>query len=298
MNILVLGAAGMLGHKVAQVLARDHRVFGTVRSDGNPAAETMLAAVCEELLFGVEVAHINTVVDAVTVAEPDVVLNCIGLVKQRPEARNPYANLRVNAMFPRRLAKICQSTNARLVHFSTDCVFSGRHGGYKETDRADADDLYGGTKLLGEVDGPGCVTVRTSMIGRELGKDGGLLEWFLRNCGGRVPGYRRAIFSGFPTVELARIIGWILEDHPELSGVYHVASSPIDKYELLTRIRDALDLDIEIVPDDSVEVDRSLDDSRFREATGFEPRSWDDLVRVLAEDVAPYDGWRTLRGPA
>jgi dTDP-4-dehydrorhamnose reductase len=289
----VLGAAGMLGHQLARRLGRRHEVFGTVRSFDHAAVRTVLSDACERVIDGVDATEPESVEKALATARPDIVLNAIGVIKQVRAAEDPTATIEINALFPHRLANLCRESGTRLLHFSTDCVFSGEGGNYTEADAPDATDLYGRSKLLGEVEGPGCLTLRTSILGRDLVKDVGLLEWFLSNRGGSVRGFRRAVFSGFPTVELARIVEWIIAEHPGLEGVYHVASPPIDKYDLLVRIRDAMELDIEIIPDDALVIDRSLSCARFREATGFEPRSWTAMVRALAEDALPYDEWRS-----
>jgi dTDP-4-dehydrorhamnose reductase len=164
---------------------------------------------------------------------------------------------------------------------------------YVEEDVADAEDLYGRTKYLGEIDGAGCLTLRTSIIGRELQTSSGLVEWFLSNHGGTVRGFSRAIYSGFTTLALARIIAGVLEHHPTLNGLYHVSSEPIDKYQLLRLLRDAYDLSIGIEPYPEVQIDRSLDSSRFRALTGLQPPTWPDMIRQMAEDATPYRKWRT-----
>jgi dTDP-4-dehydrorhamnose reductase len=285
----------MLGHQLARGLGTGHTVVGAVRTVHHTAVRDLLEATCAQLLTGVEATEPGSVAEAIAAAQPEVVLNCIGVIKQLREATDAVASISVNALFPHQLAGMCGAAGARLVHFSTDCVFSGDRGDYKESDVPDATDLYGRSKLLGEVEGPGCLTLRTSIIGRDLVKDVGLLEWFLGNRGGSVRGFRRAVFSGFPTVELTRIVAWLITEHPALEGVYHVASPPIDKYDLLLRIRDAMQLDIEIVPDDTLVIDRSLNCDRLRQETGFEPPDWTDMVRTLAVDARPYDEWRTRR---
>lgn len=298
MRILVLGAAGMLGHQLVRHLAADHDVSGTVRALEHGAARELLRGSCDRLLEGVDATDLDSVAAALDDTRPDAVLNCIGVIKQLREAHDPATSIAVNALFPHQVAGLCAPIGARLIHFSTDCVFSGRDGNYVEDDLPDATDLYGRSKLLGEVAGRGCLTLRTSIIGRDLIKDVGLVEWFLGNRGGRVKGFRNAIYSGFPTVSLAGIVAWLLADHDGLEGVYHVSSPPIDKYDLLVRIRDAMGLDIEIVADDEIEIDRSLNCDRFRAATGFEPPSWDELVAALAENAIPYDEWRSQHEPA
>jgi dTDP-4-dehydrorhamnose reductase len=206
-----------------------------------------------------------------------VVINCIGLVKQLAEADDPLLALPINAMLPHRLARLCDVASARLVHVSTDCVFSGARGNYIEGDSPDAQDLYGRSKLLGEVDYPHAVTLRTSIIGHELSSANGLVGWFLAQQG-RVSGYRRAVFSGLPTIELARVIRDHVLPRPALRGTYHVSASPINKFDLLKLVARTYGKEIEIVEDDAVLIDRSLDSTRFRTETGYAPDDWPALV--------------------
>ena len=167
------------------------------------------------------------------------------------------------------MAVICRAANARLIHLSTDCVFSGRKGNYVEEDPSDAEDIYGKTKYLGEVAGTGCLTLRTSMIGRELSGCHGLLEWFLSQQGKTIRGFRRAIFSGFTTRALSETIVSIIADHPQLDGIWHLAAEPISKFELLTLVKEKGGASGSIEPDDSFSCDRSLNGMRFRKATSF-----------------------------
>jgi dTDP-4-dehydrorhamnose reductase len=213
---------------------------------------------------------------------PNLVINCIGLVKQLAEADDPLAAIPINSLLPHRLARLCDVAGARLVHVSTDCVFSGTKGMYREEDYPDANDLYGRSKYLGEVDYPHAVTLRTSIIGHELGGAHGLIGWFLSQQGG-VKGFTKAVFSGLPTVELARVIRDHVLPHPELRGTYHVSAAPIDKFELLTLVAKAYGRAIEITPDARLVIDRSLDSTRFRQATGYQPPPWPELIRRMAE---------------
>ncbi|MFO7712892.1 dTDP-4-dehydrorhamnose reductase family protein, partial [Desulfosarcina sp.] len=229
MRILVLGAGGMLGHTMFRRLGANSawQVYGTLRSDG--AKRFFPAEMGARLLTGVDVEHHDTLVQAFVHTRPDTVINCVGLIKQLAAAQDPLKTIPVNALLPHRLAGLCQLAGARLVHVSTDCVFSGKKGNYRETDPSDASDLYGQSKLLGEVIYPHTITLRTSMIGHELAGTHGLLGWFLAQQG-RIKGYTRAVFSGLPTVELARVVRDVVLPRPELSGLYHVAGAPIAKY--------------------------------------------------------------------
>ncbi|HTE44869.1 MAG TPA: SDR family oxidoreductase [Gemmatimonadaceae bacterium] len=281
-RVLVLGAAGMLGHAVFRVLARNPGlvVAGTVRGHGSVAL--LPDELRHRLITGVDVEHIDSLIQALATSRPDVVVNCVGLVKQLSSAEDPLVALPINALLPHRLSNLCAVSGTRLIHISTDCVFSGSKGMYVESDPSDAKDLYGRSKYLGEVDAPHAITLRTSIIGHELGSARGLLEWFLAQDAG-VKGYRRAIFSGLPTVELARVIGEYVLPRPQLNGVYHVAAAPIAKFDLLTLFARAYGKAIPIVPDDALQIDRSLDGRRFREATGYVAPAWPDLVQRMQE---------------
>ena len=281
-KVLVLGATGMLGNAVLRFFAQSagYEVFGSARSTS--ALHLLPADLSDCLICGVDVDHIDTLISLFYKVQPDVVINCIGLVKQLAEADDPMSAIPVNSLLPHRLARLCGVAGARLVHMSTDCVFSGAKGMYTEADMSDAKDFYGRSKYLGEVDYPHAITLRTSIIGHELNGSHSLVGWFLAQQGS-VKGFRRAIFSGLPTVDLARVIRDHVIPHPELHGVHHVSADPINKYELLTLISNVYGKKIDIAIDDNFIIDRSLDSTRFREATGYQPQPWPELVRRMCE---------------
>jgi len=291
--VLILGAAGMLGHKLNQLYRERFDVYTTVRRSFADYKKYGIFD-AERTIDGVNVADFDKVVDVLATVKPNVVINCIGIIKQLKAAKDPIVSLKINSLFPHQLANICRALNARLIHISTDCVFDGAKGMYTEQDPSNATDLYGRTKFLGEVDRPGCLTLRTSIIGRQLSTTSGLLEWFLSNAVGSVNGFKKAIYSGFTTIALSEIIADIIENYPELSGLYQVSSDPIDKYSLLCLIRDSFGLDIEIQADEDFVLDRSLDSTRFKLATGFNPPKWPDMIKQMADDPTPYDKWRNL----
>jgi dTDP-4-dehydrorhamnose reductase len=293
MRVLVLGAAGMLGHRLAESLSQTFETTATFRAEGGPLLKLPIYSRCQRLLTGVDVRRLETVSQALEEFGPEVVVNCVGLVKQLEAARDPARSIEVNALFPHRLAELCAESRARLIHISTDCVFSGRRGAYTESDEADPVDLYGRTKLLGEVGGPGRLTLRTSMIGRELRGQTGLLEWFLAQRGHTVSGYTAASFSGLTTLALARVIGSVIADHRELEGLYHVAGEAITKHELLSRIRDHLELEVEIEASSTPRCDRSLIGERFVQSTGLSIPSWQEMIAELAAECPRYEPWRS-----
>ncbi|CUS36123.1 dTDP-4-dehydrorhamnose reductase family protein [Candidatus Nitrospira nitrificans] len=289
MRILILGGDGMLGHQLLRHFMGSHDVRVTLRL-GREAYGAYGLFEPGIACYGVDVKHMDALVQVMAEFRPEAVLNAVGVIKQRSEAKAVISSLEINSLLPHRLALLCRTIGARLIHFSTDCVFSGRRGNYREADQPDAEDIYGRTKLLGEISEPHCLTLRTSMVGPELSRKTGLLEWFLAQRGRTVKGFAKAIFSGFPTSELARIVGLVLTDVPAIHGLYHVAALPISKYDLLTLVRDRLQVPVTIERDMAFECDRSLDASRFHRDTGYSPPAWDamidDMARHMTERVA------------
>lgn len=291
MRVLILGGTGMLGHKLFQTLEEPVEVFATVR--GNPIELARYSFFCpDRIIGGIDVTQEDRVRYAMDAVKPNAVINCVGLIKQHPGAKAPEACITINALLPHRLAAISADYGARFVHVSTDCVFKGDRGKYTEDDLTDADDLYGRTKALGETAATNAITLRTSIIGRELQGSYGLVEWFLSQRDQAVKGFTHAVFSGFTTLELSRVIQKVLLDHPELSGLYQVSSDPIDKDSLLRLIRDAYGFATSIEPNGDLRIDRSLDSTRFRKATGHTPPAWPQMIRDMCADPSPYDSWR------
>lgn len=282
-GILILGGTGMLGHTLWRACRERMETRATVRAESAESAGVPLEDPAGAI-FGVRAEAPETVERALDLAQPDVVVNCIGVVKQATVAKDAVGMVRLNSLFPHELAASCEPRGVRLVHVSTDCVFSGRHGGYSEHDTPDPVDLYGRSKLAGEPSGAHVLTLRTSMIGWELGgRRQGLLEWFAAQRGGSVGGYTRALFSGPTTPVLSRAILAAVEH--DLSGTWHVAAEPIAKHDLLLALRSALEMDVEVVPDDALVIDRSLDASAFRAATGWAAPTWEQMVAELAAEA-------------
>ena len=283
MNILVLGVSGMLGNAVFRYFSANsqHQVMGTLRSSSG--RRFFPAEQAEQLLCGVDVLDADALMAAFAKARPDVVINCVGLIKQLADAKDPLTALPINAMLPHRLATLCRVAGARLLHVSTDCVFSGTKGMYREQDESDCTDLYGKSKYIGELhDLDDAVTLRTSIIGHELQSNASLVDWFLSQQGS-VKGFTKAIFSGLPTAELARVMLEYVIPNPSLKGLYHVSAEPIDKYELLKQVAKVYGKDIQIVADDKLVIDRSLDSSRFRADAGYQLPSWPALIQFMHE---------------
>ena len=271
MRILILGITGMLGHVLWHDLQKNHDVYGTIR--GNNLDEGRIIK-CVDAFTG------NGIDLAFKEAKPEIVINCIGVIKQLKEAHDPILSITVNSLFPHILARKCQETGCRLIHISTDCVFSGKKGNYSENDIPDPVDIYGRSKLLGEVDHDNVLTLRTSLIGRELRGKYSLLEWFLAQKG-TVKGYKRAIFSGFTTYAFTDILKELIDKYPQLNGVYHVASESINKYKLLVRLKDVFQKNIDIIPDENLIIDRSLDSSKFQCDTSIKIPSWNEMLEDL-----------------
>lgn len=294
MRTLILGGAGMLGHKMFQTFAARDRenTWCTVREEpGDALLERVALFHSDRVIHGVDAMEIERVEALVADLRPDAVINCVGVIKQRGAAKEAIPSITINSLLPHRLAAAAGRHGGRLVHFSTDCVFSGRRGDYRESDAPDAEDLYGRSKLLGEAADENALTLRTSIIGRELRTHRSLLDWFLSQRGKRINGFRRVWWSGVTTNHLAELVAGFLERHPDLSGVYQLAGRKINKYDLLLRLREAYGVEVEVVPEDESVLDRSLVGERLREATGYEPPEWEVLLAQLASDPTPYDRW-------
>jgi dTDP-4-dehydrorhamnose reductase len=290
MRILVFGGKGMLGHKLVQTLGEKLEVWATLHGDFSEV-ERFGIFDRNRTIESVDVADTGAVCRAIEDVKPDVVINAVGIIKQLPAAKDADQALSINSVFPHRLAALAAKYGFRLITISTDCVFSGDRGAYSETDIPDARDLYGISKLLGEVGGVQCLTLRTSIIGRELGTGHSVVEWFLKNRGKSVNGYVNAIYTGFPTAVLARIILDLILEHPVLHGIYHVSSEPISKFDLLNLLNSHFAADARIARFEDYVVNRSLDSTRFRSATGFEPAGWEQMIGQMAADPTPYQEW-------
>ena len=285
MKVLVFGASGMIGSAMFRVLSEKSPdgndaldVWGTLRS--HDSLNFFAQDLRGKLVLGVDVEKQDAMVRVFSRIKPDVVINCIGLTKHHKTADDAQLALPINALLPHRMADLCALAGARLIHVSTDCVFSGKKGDYAEADYPDAVDVYGKSKNMGEVDYPHAITLRTSTIGHELQSAYGLLDWFLAQQG-RCKGYNRAIFSGLPNVEFARVIRDVVIPHTEMCGLYHVGAKPIGKYELLKLIANVYGKEIEIVRDDEFRIDRSLNSSRFNKATGYLAADWPELIQAM-----------------
>jgi dTDP-4-dehydrorhamnose reductase len=278
-KVLVLGANGMIGHVMFRVLSQyqDWTVVGTERAHTAPPIYPAISS--KNLLSGIDLTCPDTLTKLFAHVKPEVVVNCAGLTKHLPDSGDPLKALPINSLLPHRLADLCLLLNARLIHVSTDCVFSGEKGNYLETDRADAIDVYGKSKELGEVKDRNAITLRTSTIGHELSSHYGLLEWFLLQSSCK--GYSKAIFSGLPSVEFARVVRDVVIPNKALKGLYQVGANPIDKNTLLHMIAAQYDKKVDIIPDDLVQIDRSLNTTLFKSATGYVAPSWPTLIEMM-----------------
>ncbi|MEN6324657.1 MAG: SDR family oxidoreductase [Syntrophomonas sp.] len=289
-RVLILGGSGMLGHKLYMRLSRQEQldVYATFRQI-DKVEWFFPPSLTSGLIGNIDANNFESIADVTERIKPDLLINCIGIIKQLPAASNHLMSIYINALLPHKLAELCRKNAARMLHISTDCVFSGSRGNYRESDDKDAADLYGRTKALGEVNYPHCLTLRTSIIGHEINTRYGLLEWFLASAG-QVQGYRRHIYTGLTTTELSNFIIKHLIPKWSLHGIYHLSSQPISKYELLNCIKQIYKKQIEIKADDALFCDRSLDSSCLREIVNYTPPSWPEMLNNMYQDYleCPY----------
>ena len=272
----------MLGHEAIRVLAPDFEVWGSCR---RPEELPDLGVPAERILGGLDATDPQSAYELIERVNPDLVINAVGIVKHLADAESAIPSITVNSLWPHVLADACAQNGARMVHVSTDCVFSGSRGMYTEDDVPDAFDLYGRSKLVGEVtDRENAVTIRTSIIGWQATGSNGLMAWFASHRNERLRGFTKAVFSGLTTRVLTQVIRDVIMPNPTLSGLWHVSAEPIDKYTLLTSAAEHLGWGVSITPSEELVIDRSLDSTRFRERTKWTPQSWDEMLAGLAAE--------------
>ena len=285
MRALILGASGLIGHMLFRKLSdRFDQCYGTLHRSRSDFANIELFNT-DRIIDRVDVADWDNLQGILQAVSPDVVLNCVGITKRKPAVNDPLQAIGVNSLFPHKLAAWGSKTQTRVVHFSTDCVFDGSIGDYDEESDTTGKDAYGKTKALGEIRYPHSLTIRSSFIGREIDGKSELLEWFLAQQGKEIRGFTNALYSGVSTIEMCRVVGDIIESHPELGGLYTLAMpQPISKYDLLCLAREAFQLDVEIVADDEFEIKPTLNGNKLREAIGVQLPQWPDMMKKLAAD--------------
>ncbi|NDF84089.1 MAG: SDR family oxidoreductase [Actinobacteria bacterium] len=289
MKVCVLGAGGLLGHMLIRVLGESFDVYGSTRESAttsSPLAKFLPQGQWIGEVDASKPASINKVFDADNF---DVVINCVGLIKQRNSQVTDDEMMSINGEFPHYLAQVANSHGAKVIHISTDCVFSGLTGNYFETETPDPIDVYGKSKLLGELNDTRNLTLRTSHIGRELTTRKSFVDWLLSQRGGRVYGYSHAIYSGLTTRELSRLIGGLMHTNFGVTGLFHVSSEPISKLEIINKLNELLDLQIVVTPDSSVKVNRSLNSEKFQALTSITPTSWDTMLAEFCQDQKIYE---------
>lgn len=280
LKVLVLGSTGLIGRTFLRVISEKSSldVYGTVRSD--LSLQHFKDIPLSKIFTEIDTEDDSKMLDIFGTIHPDVVINCIGLTKHKEDGNHPIKAIKLNALFPHRLAQLSSLFGAKLIHVSTDCVFSGKKGLYSENDQPDADDIYGKSKALGEILYGDSLTIRTSTLGHELNTNSGLLNWFLSQKD-KCKGFKNAVFSGLPTAVLAQVIrDYILNDN-SLKGLYHIAASPINKYDLLKLIAEVYGKKIDIELDEDFVIDRSLDATKFNLATGFKAPEWPELIQTM-----------------
>jgi dTDP-4-dehydrorhamnose reductase len=278
----------MLGHMLVRVLSPRHRVIGTTSSQYNSGSPLAKLLDRDSWIGGIDVRSLNRVDELVREIQPDVVINCVGVIKQKMGSSNITDAITINSLFPHHLANLCQSQNGRLIHFSTDCVFDGAPGIKKVSDTPNATDLYGTTKRLGEVDYGDSITIRSSIVGAQIVGNESLFQWAISQKGKSIKGFTGALYSGLTTMTMANVVLKIMEEFPLLNGIQQIASDPISKYDLLCKLNSSLDLKLNIGTDSTLVCDRSLDGSEFVDQTGIRIPTWDEMIIEFAGDQAFY----------
>lgn len=285
MRILILGASGLIGHKLFEQLGkRFDDVHALLHRDRSLFEECGLFS-GDNVIDNFDVSDLPATLKMLDSVKPDVVLNCVGITKRRPEVNDAIYAITVNSIFPHWLANWASDNGKRIIHFSTDCVFDGSLGDYTEESNTTGPDAYGKTKALGEIRYDHTLTIRSSFIGRELAVFSELLEWFIGQKGNTIKGFTNAFYSGVSTIYMAKVVGDIIESHPNLGGLYQLSTpEPISKYDLLCTARDAFGLDVEIVADGDFSIMPTLNGSKLRQELSLAVPDWPTMMKELADD--------------
>jgi dTDP-4-dehydrorhamnose reductase len=289
MRVIILGVSGMIGHRLFMDMSQKFETFGTLKNDKNFYKNNSLFEK-KNVVENINVLNYEVLTGALAAIDPDVIINCVGITKRKKEIENTRRTLYINALFPHKLAEWSKVNKKRIIHISTDCVFDGKIGNYSEESLTTAEDLYGRTKALGEINYNHTLTLRSSFIGRELFSKTELLEWFLSQNGLTIKGFTKALYTGVSTIFLSQIVADIIESHPNLSGLKQLSiEKPISKYELLCLAREAFKCNIEIIPDDTFEIKPTLKGERLRDELGYVVPTWENMMYDLANDSFNYE---------
>ncbi|MDD5492760.1 MAG: SDR family oxidoreductase [bacterium] len=292
MRIIVLAGGGMLGHKMWQGLSAYFKdTYVTLRKTRSHYDQTGLFQ-SNQVIDNLDLADFKKLNHILDEVNPDVIVNCAGVTIRSKEGEKVIASVNINSLLPHHLLAWCKKKGARVIHFSTVCVFNGVKGGYTEENLPDAQDLYGRTKTLGELYDEQALTLRSSFIGREIEGKAELLEWFLAQRGRQIKGYRQAIFTGVTTKVMVDLTRDLIRKFPKLSGLFHIASEKLSKYELLLLMKEAFKVNIDIAPEDNYVCKRDLIDTKFKTTTGLICPNWQEMMADIAKDPILYDSWR------
>lgn len=287
-RVLVLGAGGMLGHMAMRVLSTNHHTYGTTRSSKKEQTKLSKFMTTDRWIENVDVRNLAQIENVIEQIQPDVIINCIGLVKQKMDSHSYIESIEVNALLPHQLHRIAERQKSKLLQISTDCVFTCTPGIKYQDDVPDARDLYGVTKMLGEVNYGNALTLRTSIVGRQVYGSESLFEWLLSQRGRTIDGYRNAKYTGLTTQALCEIIDFLIRERMDLCGIWQVSSDEISKYELATKLNEQLSLNMEVRENHEFSCDRRLDSEAFRRETGIRIPSWNEMIKQFADDQYAY----------
>jgi len=288
MRVLILGASGLIGHKLLQKLSGSFETFAALHKSKEYYGNHLLFS-GDNIIDKIEVENFDVLRGLLHAINPDVIINCVGITKRKIEIDKPIVSIEINSLFPHKLAIWAKNYGKRVIHFSTDCVFDGKLGNYNEDSITTAEDLYGKTKALGEINYSHSLTIRSSFIGQELFGKTELLEWFLSQNGRQINGYINTLYSGVSVIYMADIVKKIIDNYPKLSGLYQLAlENPISKYDLLCIARDAYKINVDIIPDGNHIHKPTLDNTRLKKAIKITVPSWKEMMEKLAAEKEYY----------
>ena len=285
MKILILGLSGMLGHKLFSYLQKQntYELYATTTTNFE-IEHPNFKIVNKKNIFFSKTQNIDFFKKKITDIKPDLVINCIAILKESFFYLNPLKFIEINTVLPLQISELSKIFGFRFIHFSTDILYADTNKLSCENDKITLEGPYAASKFLGEVKNNNSLTIRTSIIGHQLNNKNSLVEWFLSYEGETVNGYSNVIYSGLPTTEISKIIHEKIIPNVNLKGIINISSNPISKFELLKKIKKYYNKKVKINIDNSAISNRSLDSNLFNNKTGYLAPDWDVLVKEMFND--------------
>jgi len=296
LKILILGAGGMLGHKLYQTLSKTYDDVIPVFRKNKEHYHKFNLYKPEKMIGNTDVTDQSKLLAVLNSVKPDIICNCIGKTTRKINSEDSQSVIYLNSFLPHFISKWSSENNSYFIHFSTDCVFSGKNGPYKPNDFRDSRDLYGLSKILGETNSKYGLTIRTSIVGREIENQTEFFEWIFSSKNKSVSGYKNVFYSGVTTNYLSEVVAQLITKDSKSHGLLQVASPPISKLNLIKKVNSLFGLGMKINTDASKVSNKILSPVKFTITSGIKTQTWDEMLNTLKKENSYYENLNTESG--